>query len=234
MLLLDKTNNINYMKNIVIIPARGNSKRLPGKNIRLLGEYPLLVHSILYAKNHDFVDEIIVSTNDELIKKIAIEYGAKVIDRPSHLCKDQSSTVSALKHVIENINEVYDNIILLQPTNPLRPNDLLTNAFEVYLKGDFDSLITVSRNYHKLGKIIDNKFEPFNYEIGQRSQDLKPLYFENGLLYISKRENILNNKILGKHNFPYVVNHLFSEVDIDTNEDFVQAEFIYKTYKDET
>ncbi len=85
------------MKTIAIIPARGNSKRLPNKNIKLLGGIPLLVHSINYAKQHDFIDAIYVSTDDQDIKEIALQYGALVIDRPKELSGDLEPTVSALK-----------------------------------------------------------------------------------------------------------------------------------------
>ena len=87
-------------------------------------------------------------------------------------------------------------------------------------------MFTVSQNHKKFGKITNNKFIPFNYQIGQRSQDLDPLYYENGLLYISKSKVILDNKILSEDAFPYVVNHLFSSVDIDTQDDFDYAEYL--------
>lgn len=217
-------------KNIVIIPARGGSKRLPGKNIKLLNKIPLIAHSILYAKKHLLVNDIIVSTDDTTIKKIALKYGAEVIDRPKELSTDVSTTVSAMRHVLESKQEEYDNVILLQVTNPLRPEKLLIEAYEKFIEGNYDSLMTVSRNEHKLGKIIRNKFVPFNYEIGQRSQDLEPLYYENGLVYISKSNLILENKILGENNHPYIVNHIFGNVDIDHLDDFKYAEFILENY----
>jgi len=214
------------MKTIAIIPARGGSKRLPGKNTMLLEGIPLLGHSILYAKaNSEIIGEIYVSTDDAQIKEIAIEFGAKIIDRPEYLCGDLEPTVSALKHVLENIESV-ENVILLQATNPLRPENLLKEAFEIYEKENSDSLFTVTRNHQKFGKIIDQKFIPFNYEIGQRSQDLEPLYFENGLLYISKSSLILQNQILGEKAFPLIVDHPFANVDIDTKEDFEYASFL--------
>jgi CMP-N-acetylneuraminic acid synthetase len=143
------------MKTIAIIPARGGSKRFPHKNIKELGEIPLLAHSILYAKaNGQIIDEIYVSTDDQEIKKIALEYGAKVIDRPEHISGDLEPTVSALKNVLEQISDEVENIILLQPTNPLRPENLLIEAFDIYEKENFNSLFTVSRNHQKFGKII--------------------------------------------------------------------------------
>lgn len=215
------------MKTIAIIPARGVSKRLPNKNTMLLGGIPLLAHSILFAKKHSFIDEVYVTTNDENIKLIALQFGAKVINRPENLSGDFEPTVSALKHVLENIEEV-ENIVLLQPTNPLRPENLLNEAFEIFINNNYDSLFTVSQNHQKFGKIADNKFKPFNYEIGQRSQDLEPLFFENGLLYITNSGLILHDTIISENAFPFQVNHIFANVDIDTQEDFDYAEYLIK------
>lgn len=217
---------MNY-KTIAIIPARGNSKRLPGKNTKFLGGIPLLAHSIKYAQQFSFIDEIYVTTDAAEIKKVALEFGAKVIDRPAEISGDFEPTVSALKHVLESLHDAIENIILLQPTNPLRPANLLEEAFHLYLNSNSDSLFTVSRNHHKLGKIVNHKFEPFNYKIGQRSQDLEPLFFENGLLYITKANLIKNDIIISEDALPLEVNHIFANVDIDTPEDFDFAEYLF-------
>jgi CMP-N-acetylneuraminic acid synthetase len=222
------------MKTIAIIPARGGSKRLPNKNTLLLGGIPLIAYSILYAqKNNAIIDTIYVSTDNEEIKKIALQYGAKVIDRPQNLSGDFEPTVTALKHVLESIEDEVENVVLLQVTNPLREKELLKKAFDIYQNGNYDSLFTVSRNNQKLGRIIANQFQPYNYEIGQRSQDLEPLYFENGLLYISKANLIMStentqdvSKIISESAFPYVVDSVSSQVDIDTQEDLEYAEFL--------
>ena len=214
-------------KTIAIIPARGGSKRLPKKNKKLLGEIPLIAHSILYAQKHDFINHVYISTDNIEIKEIALKYGAKVIDRPEILSGDLVPTVSALKHVLETIDEDVDNVVLLQATNPLRPIELLENAFQIFQEKKYESLFTVSQNHHKLGKINNNKFQPFNYEIGQRSQDLEPLYYENGLLYITKANLILNDVIISKNAYPYQINHIFATIDIDTQEDFEYAEYLY-------
>lgn len=218
------------MKNIAIIPARGGSKRIPEKNIKLFAGLPLLAHSILYAQqNETLIDEIYVSTDIIEIKKIAIQYGAKVIDRPEHLSGDLEPTITALKHVLESIDcSDVESVVLLQPTNPLRPQDLLKQAFEIYNNSNCDSLFTVSRNYQKFGKITANKYHPFNYTIGQRSQDLEPLYFENGLLYITKADLILKDIIISENAYPLEVDHVFAKVDIDTFEDLDYADFINK------
>ena len=89
-------------------------------------------------------------------------------------------------------------------------------------------MFTVTQNHQKFGKISDNKFVAFNYKIGQRSQDLEPLYYENGLLYISKTKTILEGNIISKNAFPYIENHIFATVDIDTNEDLEYAKYVLK------
>jgi N-acylneuraminate cytidylyltransferase len=220
------------MSTIAIIPARGGSKRIPEKNIQLFGGLPLLVHSIQYAiANSDIIDGVYVSTDDNEIKKIALENGAKVIDRPIQFSGDFEPTISALKHVLESIEIDVQNVILLQPTSPLRPDNLLKEAFEIYKKGIYNSLFAVTRNHHKLGKIIENKFQPFNYSIGQRSQELEPLFFENGLLYIIKTSLIFDDVIISENAFPFEVNHIFANVDIDTQEDLEYGEYLYQKLK---
>lgn len=220
------------MKTIAIIPARGGSKRLLSKNILPLRGMPLLAHSILYAKsNSNIIDEVYVSTDDEQIRDVALAYGAKVIDRPQSISGDLEPTISSLQHVLKSIDFEVENVVLLQATNPLRPIDLLSECFKKYLDTKSDSLFTVTQNHHKLGKIHNGAFVPFNYKIGQRSQDLEPLYFENGLLYISKSKLILNGQIISEKAFPYLVNHIFSNVDIDIQEDFDYAEYLLNKNK---
>lgn len=217
------------MKIIAIIPARGGSKRLINKNNLLFGGIPLIAHSILYAqKNKDIIDEVYVSTDDEEIKKIALQFGANVINRPEQLSGDLEPTITAVQHALDIISYSVDIVVLLQATNPLRPENLLRDAFESYIASDSDSLFTVSRNHQKLGKISNDCFEPYNYTIGQRSQDLEPLYFENGLLYITKSKLIREGEIFSENSIPYEVNHIFANIDIDTQDDFDYAEYLYK------
>jgi len=214
------------MRNVAIIPARGGSKRLPDKNIRHLGDMPLVAHSIRYAQaNPGLIDGIYVSTDDDRIAEIAKQYGAEVIERPAHLSGDNEPTVTALKHAVEQIDDV-ENVVLLQPTNPLRPQHLLSDAFGIYGENNCSSLFTVTRNFHKFGRIKDNRFEPFNYTPGQRSQDLEPIYFENGLLYITNAKLISEEIIISENAFPMIVDHPFAEVDIDTQQDFEYATFL--------
>ena len=216
------------MKTIVVIPARGGSKRLPKKNIKILGGIPLIAHSILYAQdNKSIIDDIYVSTDDADIKKITLDYGAKVINRPKIISGDDAQTISAIQHTLTNIGDDIENIITLQATNPLRPKNLLKEAFEIYKNGYHESLLTISRNHKKLGYISNKKFTPLNYKIGQRSQDINKIFFENGLLYISKRKLILEGAIFNNDSYPFLVANN-SIIDIDTQEDLNYAEYLIR------
>jgi CMP-N-acetylneuraminic acid synthetase len=216
------------MKTIAIIPARGGSKRLPGKNILPLGGLPLIAHSILYAlANPEIIDEVYVSTDDAAIKDVAIRYGAKVIDRPQDISGDHEPTVSALQHVVSLHNDV-ENVVLLQPTNPFRPESLLRECWKKFSDESRDSLFTVTRNYQKFGKISGKNFVPYNYAPGQRSQDLEPLYFENGLLYICTAALIRAGKVFSDNAFPFIVDDITASVDIDTIGDFEYAAYVHQ------
>ncbi len=221
-------------KTIAIIPARGGSKRLPGKNLLPLNEIPLLAHSIITAMNNGFINEIYVTTDSEAIAETALHYGAQVVSRPKEISGDLSTTVSALKHVLEKCSyNGSENVILLQPTNPLRPKNLLKDAFNRFTDGNYQSLFTVSPNRQKFGKIANDKFIPYNYEYGQRSQDLEPLFYENGLLYISKASLIVNDILLSPDAFPYIIEHPFAEVDIDLQSDFEYAQYLLNKHINE-
>ena len=219
------------MKNyLVLIPARAGSQRLSGKNMRKLRDLPLLGHSIAYAVKNG-LDDIVVTSNDAAVLDFAIQNKVQVIKRPDALAGNEEPVVTALQHAVNHLKKKYDAVILLQPTNPLRPEGLLKEAMTVFEREDCDSLMTVSRNEHKLGTISNNQFIPYNYEMGQRSQDLEPLFYENGLLYIFKTELLKQGKLLGEKNYPLIVDHPFAEIDIDTEADFIKAELYLKHFK---
>ena len=217
----------NYL---VLIPARAGSQRLSGKNMRQLEDMPLVGHSIAYAQDNGF-SNVVVTSNDKRVLEYAKKAGVEVIKRPDALAGPEAPVVTALQHAVDQVRKKYDAVILLQPTNPLRPEWLLKEAIAVFEREDCDSLMTVSRNEHKLGTISNNQFIPYNYEMGQRSQDLEPLYFENGLLYIFKTQFLKQGKLLGEKNYPLTVDHHFAEIDIDTEADFKKAELYLKHFK---
>lgn len=224
------------MSYIAIIPARGGSKRLPGKNIKLFGNHPLIAYSIERALRSSYISEVYVSTDDDEIAGIAKYYGASVIMRPETLSSDTSTTSSALTHTLQQIIRGGFNpkgIVTLQATNPLRDAGLIDACINVFEENetDIDSLITVSENKHKLGRLNNGFYEPATYKPEQRSQDMEVLYFENGQLYITKPEVLLDDNIFGKRVFTYITQGLYTTVDIDTIEDFEIGEILLEKYK---
>lgn len=216
-------------KTIAIIPARGGSKRIPRKNLLPLGGKPLFLHSVDTALSCSEITEVLVSTDDPEIKRLSLEQNVRVIDRPMELAHDAATTLSAIVHAVEIIADPeIDKVVVLQPTNPLRPGGLIELGLSKMEETGSDSLFTVSRSFHKLGKINSHKFKPFNYVFGQRSQDLEPLFFENGLLYITSLDLLKKKILISENAFPLVVEHRFSNVDIDEPEDFEYAEFLYQ------
>lgn len=218
------------MKTIAIIPARGGSKRLPGKNLAMLGNLSLLEHSIAFAKaNSSYIDRIVLTTDDEAIASVARNHEIDVVRRPKALAEDSSPTIDSLQHVLEQDKyQKVETVILLQPTNPLRPSDLLQHAMGIWENHKLDSLFTCSLMSHKFGTIKNHQFTPQNYSYGQRSQDLKPLFYENGLLYICSALSIKNGAVIDKKHYAMVVDHEYAGIDIDNASDLDYARYIWQ------
>ena len=215
----------------IIIPARSNSKRLPGKNMKNFGGKPLIQHSIDFALNHFDKESIWVNSDDEKIIQFAIQKGVKTTKRPIYLALDETPTVEVLKFQIDFFkkeNIICDAIILFQPTNPFRKAELLNQALEKFKESKRNSLATFSISHKKIGKIQKNYFRPINYQPGQRSQDLNLTYYENGLIYITKSDSIINGEILTDDVYPFICENIEASVDIDTIEDFKFAEILLK------
>lgn len=215
----------------IIIPARGNSKRLPGKNMKVLGDKPLIQYSIDFALNNFSADSIWVNSDDQHIIEFAKQKGIRTLLRPDDLATDYTSTVDVLKFQVNYFKEqniACDAIILLQPTNPFREDNLLKEAIEEFQESKRNSLATFSISEKKLGKIEGGFFKPTNYVPGQRSQDLEKTYFENGLLYITKLESILAGKVITEDVYPLVCSTIKSSIDIDHMVDFIFAESLLK------
>lgn len=215
------------MKTVAFIPARGGSKRLPKKNTILLNGLPLIAYSIRYAKFHG-ADEIVVSTDDVFIATIAKQEGALVIERPEILSNDTATTSSAAQHTAQELQShglVYDCFITLQPTNPLRPSMLWHESLNLFGTKTFDSVMSVSLNERKLGKVQSTEFFATSYTHGQRSQDLEQLYYENGLIYCSDPASVLSDNLFGNH-IGVVVTDSHTAVDIDYEYDLWYAELL--------
>lgn len=219
------------MKYKVIIPARANSKRLPKKNMKLLVNKPLIQYSIDYALNNFKANDIWVNSDDKETIEFANKKGVNTLLRPEFLSLDLTPTVDVLKFQVNYFKEKNipcNSIILLQPTNPFRHKDLLNHAINKFELSKRNSLATFTIHEKKIGSIYKNYYKPINYKPGQRSQDLERLYFENGLLYITKCKSILSGEIITEDVFPFICNSLESKIDIDYQEDFLYAEFLIK------
>ncbi|WP_102408557.1 cytidylyltransferase domain-containing protein [Parabacteroides bouchesdurhonensis] len=215
-------------KYVSIIPARGGSQRLPRKNVRDLIGIPLVAHSILYSHKVLPESEVYVSTDDSEIAAISYRYGAKVINRPAELSDAYTKTDTVIQHAVSELiscGNKFEYVIVLQPTNPLRPEGMMEEACRILETGLYDSLFTVSPFVRKMGRIINNGFKPWNYSFGQRSQDMETLYYENGLLYIAQTELILKGKLMGDTLYPMIVDHIYGTLDIDTERDFREVEY---------
>ena len=189
----------------VIIPARGGSKGLPGKNIRNLANKPLIAHSIINAKEAKVVDKVYVSTDDREIAQISQDYGAEVIHRPDELANDTASSESALIHAVESIEATgleIELVVFLQCTSPIRTATDIDNAIKKVTTESADSLLSVSPSHRFLWQEIDGVANSINYDYRRRlrRQDMQPQYVENGSIYIFKPWVLkeLNNRLGGK------------------------------------
>lgn len=227
------------MKYIAFIPARGGSKGIPGKNIKSMQGKPLLAWSIEHALTCPEINDVFVSTDSEEIKKVALEYGAKVpFLRPDELSGDTATTESAVLHFMEwlqlNNMDEYDCIILMQGTSPIRKIDSLSRAIKQFEDDKLDSLVTVCKTHKFFWK--DPCSPQASYDIHQRPrrQDIKPeddTYFENGSFYIThkkiyeQQKNRLGGKI-GMFEMSADESH-----EIDDPVDFLICEEILKNLK---
>ena len=224
------------MNIIALIPARGGSKGIPKKNIKLFNGEPLVNHSIKYAKNCNLIDEIYVSTDDEEISLISLKAGASVIKRPINISGDNATTESAIKHTLKSLSKKPDIIVLLQPTSPYRPKGSLQEALDKFIDNDYDSLLSISPTHRFIWSIDkkNNLKASYDFLKRPRRQDLKTSeinFIENGSLYIFKYESFLlsENRLGGK--IGYVeFDEEFSH-EIDTYYDFKFLEGLVKNEK---
>ncbi len=219
---------------VALIPARGGSKRLPRKNLKNFCGHPLIYYTIALARKIPTIKRCIVSTEDPEISKTALSFGAEVIHRPSFLADDCAKTADVAHHALQHLIQTNfhpELLVILQPNCLLRPVSLVEKAIEVFIKKRPDSVISVTESRYKLGVIQNNQFIP-DYSTGARSQDLKPKYYENGLVYVTRADLVLEKKdLFGKRILPLITEPLYALGDIDTELDFKIAEYLFKEYR---
>lgn len=211
---------------LAIIPARGGSKRLPRKNILDLGGKPLIAWTIEAGLKSNYIDKVIVTSDDDEILNIATKFGSDTIERPDELASDLSTSFDAIKHTIDNL-EKYDYVILLQPTSPLRTTEHIDEAIEILISKNADAIVSLTEMDHSplwsntlpddmnMNNFLSNEVK------NKRSQDLEIYYRLNGAIYVCDANKLLEEKsfLIKENIFAYKMDRKDS-VDIDEEIDF--------------
>lgn len=215
------------MKVIAIIPARGGSKGIPRKNVKLLAGRPLIAYPIEAAKNCNLIDRVIVSTEDAEISAAAIQAGAEVVQRPARLAADGTPTLPVLVHAVKELEKsgyIPDIVVLLYATAPLVKAEHVEEGIKK-LRAGYDSVVSAcedTRNY-KLWKASGNSYKPLFKKRVNRQKSQK-LYRENGAFYIMSYETLMKKKSITGKKTGLVTMKPEESVDIDTQLDFIFAE----------
>jgi len=217
---------------LAIIPARGGSKGIPYKNIIDLNGKPLISYSIMAALNSEYIDYVLVSTDDLKIAKRAEEYGAKVpFIRPAEYAQDKSNIIDVITHAIiylKECREVFDTMILLQPTQPLRTTADIDKAIETFFENAEESLVSICEvddspllmrtlNKGKMTKLL-------NVSSTCRRQDMPSYYRVNGCIYINNIDSLNFDTSLNDNTLPFIMKKSHS-VDIDDMIDLEVAKY---------
>ena len=223
------------MEIIAIIPARSGSKGVPGKNIKLLNDKPLIAYTIQQAIESNAFKKIIVSTDDQSIAEIAMHYGAEVpFLRPSKLADDTASSISVVQHAIdflESEGHFFDAICLLQPTSPFREKGFIKKAVAIFSENNSDALVSVLQvpheyNPHWVFEADQNGFLQIatsEKEIIKRRQELPMAYFRDGSIYLTRIDVIKKGTFYGEQ-LSYIQSNPNLYINIDTMQDWVNAE----------
>ena len=230
-------------KNIlVIIPARGGSKGIPGKNIREFAGKPLIVHSIEAAMKCALVTRIVVSTDDDDIAEVAKAHGAQVIKRPSELAADTSLVIDAMRYTVRKVEEEgeeVDVVILLEPTSPLRRTEDIEKCIEVLLEDKADSAATFTNadvSPNRLWRVTDDVVEPYiKGAIPWLPRQKQPKAFElTGQIYALSKKILFADEdsisTVSGRVFP-VITPRETALDIDTELDFIVAEKVMEHFE---
>ena len=222
---------------VALITARGGSKAIPRKNIKMLAGKPLIGWTIETALHSSMLDRVIVSTDDEEIAGIAKAFGAEVpFIRPASLAQDDSTHISVVLHALEYLREttreIPDYLLLLQPTSPCRTLDDIEKCISLAKQSDADAVVSVcsAEKHPYLMKCIrdDGFLEDFAKSDIQylRRQSLPKVYAINGAIYLNRCITLINEKtFFPKRTLPYVMPP-YRSLDIDTEWDFFLADKI--------
>lgn len=225
--------------NIAVIPARGGSKRIPGKNIKLFAGKPLIAYSLQAAKSSTLFDAIIVSTDSDEIAEIALANGATdVIRRPAELANDQIGTTPVIQHAVKTYEATHgqvDYVCCIYATAPFLNAESLQRGFSA-LSGDSSKYYAFSVTsfpfpIQRAIRVKDNGVEPIDAgNMGKRSQDLEECYHDAGQFYWGTAQAFeTRQRMFAAHSIPIVLPRYLVQ-DIDTPEDWERAELMYRAY----
>jgi len=224
------------MRILALITARSGSKRLPGKNVRVLGGKPLIVWSIDVVKDIPEICDILVSTDDPSIASICTKAGALVPWlRPAELATDTASSVDVALHALdwyEAEKGAVDGLLLLQPTSPFRTKETVCKGINLFMKNSQQPVLAVSPTHaHPMWtfRIENHYLKPFmeSHQFDVRSQDLPPAYVVNGNLYLIPPSILrAERSFIGPQTLPLVIESPNEALDIDTEWDWTIAETV--------
>jgi len=229
----------NKRLNIVaIIPARGGSKGVPGKNIRLLAGKPLIAYTIEEAKKSKYIDRIIVSTDDKKIAYIANKYGAEVpFMRSVKFSGDNVSVIpDTVRYIVKELEKMkyeIDMIVVLQPTSPLRKAKHIDEAVQKLIMTKADWIVSISevdQHPFRMRTLANDKLLPFikDKRMFMQRQDLPKVYIMNGAIYVTTPSVLVQKNCLFEKDFRGIVMDREAALDIDTEKDFFTAEAMMK------
>lgn len=226
------------MEILAIIPARGGSKGLPGKNIKLLNGKPLIAYTIEEALKSKHISRIIVSTDDEAISEVGRRFGAEVpFLRPEELSTDHSPSIDAVIYTINRLKNMQDYmpdyVCLLQCTTPLKTVLHIDGAIEKLVRSEFDGIVSVCESQahpYWMQVFQGDRLEYYVPQVDKilRRQELPPVYRFNGAIWVIRTVTLLEERSLIVKNQTGYIMDLRDSVDIDTELDFKYAEMLIK------
>ena len=202
------------MRTVSLLPARGGSKGIPNKNIAPLNGKPLIYYAIRASLNSES-QETWVSTDNDEIKRVSIECGARVIDRPAEISKDYSQSEEALLHFCSEVD--FDTLVFIQPTSPLVESTHIDTGIQ--MMNEYDSIFSVYKE-HWVPRWT-KEVNPDGWDVNNRPmrQQMDEKYVENGAFYITKKDNLLQSKLRYSGKIGVVEMPLHKSFQIDTEED---------------
>ena len=221
------------MNILAIIPARGGSKGIRRKNLRLLNGKPLIYYQIKNAVESKYISDVVITSEDEDILDYASKFQVYLRKRPKNLSEDNVTLdpviYDALNYMEKELNKKYDVVITLQPTSPLLTTKTLDKAIKTFIEKDIDTLIPVVDATHLYWKKEGNKIIP-DYKERLNRQWLPKKYKETGAFLITKREFVKENSRFGENIEIFVLDE-YEGLDIDTPLDWLIAETLMKRLK---